>query len=158
MLGQSLHGRSVLDLFGGSGALVIEAASRGAGPCTVVERSLPVVHHLRSTLAALGVDGEVRNADARSVDSGQWDLVLLDPPYREDPVRWLRHAAPRCRWRLVLEHESGARLPDECGPLRLDRLRAHGRSAVAIYRWEGAPARLAKREEVAEDAGVVEGE
>lgn len=158
MLGQALHGRSVLDLFGGSGALVIEAASRGAGPCLVVERSPPVVRHLRSTFGTLGVEAQVRQADARSVDSGQWDLVLLDPPYREDPVRWLRHAAPLCRWRLVLEHAAGAALPEVCGSLRLDRVRAHGRSAVAIYRWEGTPAGLPEDEVVAEDSAVVEGE
>ncbi len=51
-----LAGRHVLDLFAGSGALGIEALSRGAAHCTFVERDRPALHALRTNLAAVGVD------------------------------------------------------------------------------------------------------
>jgi len=162
MLGQRLDGCSVLDLFGGSGLLTFEAVSRGAGPARVVERDPRVAAHIRRSAAALGVEVEVLRADAARLTEGTWDLVLLDPPYADPPERWLRHAGPRCRGRLVLEHRAGAALPEGVdgaeGPLRLQGLRRYGASALAIYAGPGALPGGAEGDEVAEDLGVVEGE
>ncbi len=162
MLGQRLDGCSVLDLFGGSGLLTFEALSRGAGPARVVERDPRVAAQIRRSADALGVDLEVQRGDAARVAQGAWDLVLLDPPYADPPERWLRHAAPRCRGWLVLEHRAGAELPAELdgdgGPLRLTALRRYGGSALAIYARPGAEPGGAEGDEVAEDLGVVEGE
>lgn len=77
----------VADLFAGSGALGIEALSRGAAHCTFVERDRAAVRVLRSNLAALGLDDRSRvvvgdaRVLARSIDA---DLVLADPPYTFD--------------------------------------------------------------------------
>jgi 16S rRNA (guanine966-N2)-methyltransferase len=78
----------VLDLFAGSGALGLEALSRGAAEATFVDSGQAAVKTIRANVAALGVDAEIRRQDARSflrnAAAGQraYDLVFLDPPYR----------------------------------------------------------------------------
>ena len=81
ILGARVPGARVLDLFAGSGALGLEALSRGAQAVTFVERA-------PAALAALGADAAVERAEAlrwlRGASDGarQYDLVFLDPPYR----------------------------------------------------------------------------
>jgi 16S rRNA (guanine966-N2)-methyltransferase len=88
ILADRVHGARVLDLFAGSGALGIEALSRGAADATFVDSAPAAIRAIRSNLEALGAEGEVRRADARrflgaaSGDARQYDLVFLDPPYR----------------------------------------------------------------------------
>jgi 16S rRNA (guanine966-N2)-methyltransferase len=78
----------VLDLFAGSGALAIEALSRGAGPATLVDSSPAAVTAIRRNLTALGLEAEVRLETALAflgrapASARQYDLVFLDPPYR----------------------------------------------------------------------------
>ena len=100
-----LDGAVVLDLFAGSGALGIEALSRGAARAVLVERDARAVGVIRANLEALGVAGDealvlrmpVRRAlrDARERGDA-YDLILLDPPYRSDPAlgRELSEALP----------------------------------------------------------------
>jgi 16S rRNA (guanine(966)-N(2))-methyltransferase RsmD len=84
----SVEGARVLDLFAGSGALGIEALSRGAGEVSFVDSSGAAVAAVRRNLAALEVEPEVRRQDAlaylrsASRDARLYDLVFLDPPYR----------------------------------------------------------------------------
>ena len=84
MLGP-LEGAAVLDLFAGSGALGIEALSRGAARATFVERSPPALAALRANVAALGLEDrcEIRTGDALAALAGGaiYDLVFIDPPY-----------------------------------------------------------------------------
>jgi 16S rRNA (guanine(966)-N(2))-methyltransferase RsmD len=88
VLGPSVEGARVLDLFAGSGALGIEALSRGAAAATFVDSAPAAQKALRANLAALGADAEARRQDARRFLAGaseagrQYDLVFLDPPYR----------------------------------------------------------------------------
>ena len=93
MLG-SLEGAVVLDLFAGSGALGIEALSRGAERVVFVERDERAVRTLKENLTALGIErdeAEVRRAEAivalRSARARKetYDLVFIDPPYRHAP-------------------------------------------------------------------------
>jgi 16S rRNA (guanine966-N2)-methyltransferase len=83
-----LDGERVLDLFAGSGALALEALSRGAGEATLVERDRAALKALRANVEALGADARVIGGDvAAFLDSaaaagGHYDLVFLDPPYR----------------------------------------------------------------------------
>jgi len=78
----------VLDLFAGSGAMGIEALSRGAAEATFVDGAAPAIRAIGANLAAVGADAEVVRADARrflgaaSRRPRQYDLVFLDPPYR----------------------------------------------------------------------------
>ncbi len=84
----SVEEARVLDLFAGSGALGIEALSRGASHAAFVDSSGAAVAAIRRNLAAVGVEAEVRRQDAlaylrsASRDARQYDLVFLDPPYR----------------------------------------------------------------------------
>lgn len=84
----AVAGARVLDLFAGSGALAFEALSRGAGSAVFVDASAAAVAAVRRNLAALGIEAEVRRADALVYlerarrDARQYDLVFLDPPYR----------------------------------------------------------------------------
>ena len=83
----SLAGARVLDLFAGSGALGLEAVSRGASEAVLVERDPQLARSLRTTVARLqgGDQVEVACADALawlgSPPRGQFDLVVVDPPY-----------------------------------------------------------------------------
>jgi len=79
-----------LDLFAGSGALGLEALSRGATPVTFVDSAPRAIAAVRANLAALGAQGaEVRRQDARAFlrnarqEGRHYSLVFLDPPYRQ---------------------------------------------------------------------------
>ena len=88
VLGPSIRGARVLDLFAGSGALGLEALSRGAAQAVFVARSRKAIAAIRANLDALGIDAEVRPIEARaalraaSARHEAYDLVFLDPPYR----------------------------------------------------------------------------
>ena len=88
----SVEGERVLDLFAGSGALAIEALSRGAAEAVMVDSSAAAVAAIGRNLRAVGIDAEVRRQDAlaylrsASRDARQYDLVFLDPPYRHASV------------------------------------------------------------------------
>jgi len=86
-----LAGKRVLDLFAGSGALGLEALSRGASFVTFVDRSNSVLATVRENAAALGVAGQVAlvRGEAsrvlrRIAPESAFDLVFLDPPYAGD--------------------------------------------------------------------------
>jgi 16S rRNA (guanine966-N2)-methyltransferase len=88
ILGDRVHDARVLDLFAGSGALGIEALSRGASAATFVDNAAPAIRAIGANLEALGADGVVMRAEARRFLGGasrsghSYDLVFLDPPYR----------------------------------------------------------------------------
>jgi 16S rRNA (guanine966-N2)-methyltransferase len=87
MLGPVADAR-VLDLFAGSGALGLEALSRGAVEVTFVDSSAAAMRAVRTNLDALGAGAEVLRSDARAflrkarAAGRQYDLVFLDPPYQ----------------------------------------------------------------------------
>lgn len=91
---EDLAGARVLDLYAGTGALGIEALSRGAASAVFVERAPAALAVLRANLAALGLEGvsrvlgmDVRAALRRLAREGQrHDLVLADPPYAAGEV------------------------------------------------------------------------
>ena len=80
----SFEGLRVLDLFAGSGALGLEALSRGAASCTFVEQDSAALDCLRTNIAKLGAKGsEIRAQSVMALGSAPapYDLILLDPPY-----------------------------------------------------------------------------
>ena len=88
-LSHHIHGARCLDLFAGTGALGLEALSRGAGSAVFVERSGVAVRQLEKNIAVLGATAAtVRQQDAgdylRSAPEGRFDLVFLDPPFAAD--------------------------------------------------------------------------
>jgi len=88
ILGERVVDARVLDLFAGSGALGIEALSRGAARATFVDNAAPAIRAIGANLEALGADAEVVRAEVRRFLGGasrsarQYDLLFLDPPYR----------------------------------------------------------------------------
>lgn len=85
-LAGELNGCRALDLFAGSGALGIEALSRGAGEVLFVERAAPAVRQLKENLNLLRATDRARVIQADALrwlgnDAGRFDLVFLDPPF-----------------------------------------------------------------------------
>ena len=91
-LGQDLSGATTLDLYAGTGALTLEAQSRGAVRSVAVDRSAPLIRALDAAARMLGLAGvETRVGDALHYLAGEsrtFDVVFLDPPFAEDP--WAR--------------------------------------------------------------------
>ena len=87
ILGHEVQGARVLDLFAGSGALGLEALSRGAVSVEFVEKARPSLLALEANIEALGVGevAKIRNGDALKVaeglESNSYGLVFADPPY-----------------------------------------------------------------------------
>ena len=147
MLGP-LDGARVLDLFAGSGALAIEALSRGAAAATLVERDTRAVEVIRANLAALGLgddEAHVVQAPARvalrdaSARGDAYDLVLLDPPYRDAPAlgRELSEALPALlapAARVVAESDRRSPLALELPVLRERR---YGDTLIRIHAPHG---------------------
>ena len=84
-----IAGARCLDLFAGTGALGLEALSRGAAHCDLVEKSAQAAATLRLNIATLGADNAVvHETDALGflgrADAGQFDIVFLDPPFAAD--------------------------------------------------------------------------
>ena len=83
-----VEGARCLDLFAGSGALGLEALSRGASSCTFLDTSTRACQQIRQHLQDLGCrDGKVECSDARrwlQQSSDRFDLVFLDPPFHQD--------------------------------------------------------------------------
>lgn len=134
MAGQDLNGVTVLDAYGGSGLLALEAWSRG-GSVVVVERQAGVARAIQRTMGAFDADVTVRHADVEGdfAREGSFDLVLADPPYARDPHEVLVALERLVGERLVLETESGRALPAHQGSLSLDRHRSYGRTDLWIY-------------------------
>jgi 16S rRNA (guanine966-N2)-methyltransferase len=136
----------VLDLYAGSGALGIEALSRGAEHADFVEsdpRARALIEanlrltglHTRATVHAL------RAEQAVSTLGGSYDLILADPPYADaEAARAVASiaASPRVTDSTVLvwEHRADYRPPSGLGRLRLRRTRRHGIAALSLYTGE----------------------
>ena len=136
-----VSGARVLDLYAGTGALGVEALSRGAAHATFVESARPALAALRENLGALDLTSSARVvalpvARATATLIGPFDLIFADPPYAalaEVPVAIaaLRAAvAPGAR--LVVEHASRDAAP-EIADLTPRPSRAYGDTTVTIY-------------------------
>ncbi len=119
-------GSAVVDLFAGSGALGIEAWSRGADPVVCVERDRRCLATIRDNLAALGADVVVVDDDvlrwARRT-SDRFDVAVADPPYEFDAWEELLAVVPA---RLVVAESD--RSIGAVGPFVVERTRRHGRT------------------------------
>ncbi len=147
ILGAAVQVERAADLFAGSGALGIEALSRGASRCLFVERRGAVLRVLRQNLESLGLKGraQVLQADAagpgkRLLDLGPVELVLADPPYDKGQVERLVALAGRYQflapggW-MVLEHSPRERPAPEYGLALADR-RTYGQTELSFLRRE----------------------
>ena len=140
MLHDRLPGARVLDLYSGSGALGLEALSRGAAHATFVERDPRALACLRRNLAACRLSPEQHTllvTDAQAFEpAASFDLVLLDPPFAlREPIApaLLRPGALAPDGLLVLEQPSARVAPLRAGALALRESRPYGSSSLWIY-------------------------
>jgi 16S rRNA (guanine(966)-N(2))-methyltransferase RsmD len=141
----------VLDLYAGTGALGIEALSRGEGTADFVETDATaaavIAENLRST--GFAQRGRLHRFDAKQAASrlpGVYSLVLADPPYYDEAAEGAFEAARLVadsklvddRTVVVVEHHRRTPPPDALGRLPIYRSRRHGESVVSIYAQEDA--------------------
>ena len=157
VLAERVPGADVLDAFAGTGALGLEALSRGAARVTFVDSDRRAAALVRENVRRCGLvpDGRgrggmdrrcaiirdsVRRA-TRTLSPHQFDLALLDPPYGEQDLDATVVAVAECvvagGW-LVVERARRQSMPDTLGTLRRRRVITSGDSALDIYeRLEG---------------------
>jgi len=141
----SVEGRKVLDLFAGSGQLGIEALSRGAASAVLVDNSPEAVKIIEENLKHTKTDrnATVLRADykayLRSAPKRYFNLVFLDPPYREGYLE--RVLSFLDSFDIVAEHgiiicESSAeeKMPASVGSFSADRSYRYGHTAVTVYK------------------------
>lgn len=135
MVGQDLSGERVLDAFGGSGLLGLEAWSRGAD-VVIVEQRGKIARQIQEAAKAVGADLTVRTGDVGrwGAELGPFDGILADPPYAQDPEAWVaRLGAWATSW-LVFEADARHTAPRTAGALVLDREKRFGDTALWVYR------------------------
>jgi 16S rRNA (guanine966-N2)-methyltransferase len=136
ILQQEIPEARVLDLFSGSGALGLEALSRGAAHATFVESAAPSLLSLRANIDRLGAGDvcTVHRMDAlrfvASLEGAPFDVAFADPPYRtglaaQVAERWRERAFSRI---LGVEHEADESMPDPADTRR------YGDTALSFYR------------------------
>lgn len=150
----------VVDLYAGSGALGIEALSRGASHVDFVESSAPARRVLESNLSALGLKGRARiwplelPQGLRRLKGviAAADLVLLDPPYGGGAAGATLMAlsegtAFKPGIRVVVEHHAKDSIPDAAGRLERAGQRRYGETVMSTYRAKQGAGPLHAEEE-----------
>lgn len=148
VLAPRIEGAALLDLYAGSGAVGIEALSRGAARVMFVERAPQALKALRANLTRLEINGgtEIHAASVggflkRGLTGAGFDLVFLDPPYDAEAeysaslgllggaaATMLNHGAL-----VVAEHRRNQKLNEEYGALKRKRLLEQGDAALSFY-------------------------
>lgn len=139
----AVRGARVLDLFAGSGALGLEALSRGAASVNFVEVNGRRCGEIRQALELLGISergGVHQGRVERVLESleGEYELVFADPPYALDDWDGLMGAMNRPgllaeRAIVVAEHRHSTEMKDEYGKATLLTRRRYGDTAISIY-------------------------
>jgi 16S rRNA (guanine966-N2)-methyltransferase len=130
----SFEGLRVADLFAGSGALGLEALSRGAAHCTFVDRDRTAIEAIRANLAALGAPGEVMAGGAEHVRvPGPLDLAFLDPPYGSGLAGQALERLPLAPGGLAsVETERGE--PVAADGFEEESVRTYGKARITLLR------------------------
>ena len=148
VLGPRVEGSTFLDAYAGSGAVGLEALSRGASRAVFLEHHRPAIELIRQNLAALEIESGFRVLKCQTVtgfeklaeEGAKFDFIFLDPPYME--IREYHHALRQLgRSSLLLpssivivEHSRHCVLEDHYGNLTQYRLVRHGDAQLAFYR------------------------
>jgi 16S rRNA (guanine(966)-N(2))-methyltransferase RsmD len=140
----------VLDLYAGTGALGIEALSRGDGDAVFVESDADAITVIRENIRACGFEDRSRilsltteRAPQRLADSAPFTLILADPPYYDEGAEAAVLAVAGSslvgqETVFVYEHHRSLVPPETLGSLPLYRSRRHGDTVVSIYAGEAA--------------------
>ena len=140
-----IEGRTVLDLFAGSGQMGIEALSRGAGWVVFVDNSRDAVETIKKNLQNLdlGIKSRVLQSDCMSFlsDKGEmFDIAFLDPPYENGLLLKALTALPKRMKQTgmaVCEHPSSETLPLNVEDFIKQKTYKYGNTSVTIYRIGG---------------------
>jgi 16S rRNA (guanine966-N2)-methyltransferase len=154
VLGPGIAGSHFIDLFAGTGAIGIEALSRGAAEVVFIENHAPAAALIRKNLESLGIGSGVTvlandtlrglaTLAARRKDHPPFTHVFLDPPYAnaQDYLRVLNYLAvaefiaPGAI--VIAEHRHTFELPESIGPLTSVRILKQGDAALTFYRRKG---------------------
>ena len=162
ILRDSVEGAEILDLFAGSGALGLEALSRGAGSCIFVDNSRASIKAIKENLEGLiplrrdlvplrrelGLKGsaaaEIIYADSLAAirkfygEGVRFDLIFMDPPYYKGSAKKSLSLLSDCdilseTGVAVIEHSKHDPLPDSSGGLKLLRTARYGDTLVSFY-------------------------
>jgi 16S rRNA (guanine966-N2)-methyltransferase len=142
LLGQFFEGGAVLDLYAGTGALALEALSRGCERAVCVEQDRTAAELILRNAAACGfaerleVRRERVEAALPRLAGAAFALCLLDPPYALGPEAALALLAPALApgAAVVAEHDARRPPPDAVGVLAMVDRRSYGDTGVTIYR------------------------
>lgn len=133
-------GLNVADLFAGSGALGLEALSRGAASCLFVDSDRDAIAAIRTNVAHLGATtADIRQSSALSPHkvSKAFDLILLDPPYAQDNIDALLDQLTAQGWTTpgtMVSVETGQPIPPACASLTHQVSRKVGKAHLHLYR------------------------
>ena len=148
VLGPGVEGATFLDAYAGTGAVGIEALSRGARDVVFIEHHRPAQQLIRKNLETLGIDAGfylIRSNVATGLErleqeGSRFDYIFLDPPYYEigeyhHILRLLgRSHLLDSQSLVIVEHSRHCFLEEEYGRLRRERLIRHGDAQLAFYR------------------------
>ncbi len=146
IIGPYLNGDVVLDLFGGSGALSLEAISRGASHVDIVELSREAIRIIKENIASLREEDSITiyhldyqlalNTFAR--EKKKFDLIFLDPPYRLDIIKeiidfLIANEMLADEGIIVCQYQRNNYFPEETKILKIRKNFHYGSSEVCIY-------------------------
>jgi 16S rRNA (guanine(966)-N(2))-methyltransferase RsmD len=139
ILRPEIEGAVFVDAYAGTGAVGIEALSRGARHVIFIEKDRGAVSLIKSNLAALGVEGRARviHGPAAIYLAGlDADIVFIDPPYpKEREYQAALEALERKPPKLtIVQHATRFALADEYGPLHRARIVRYGDNALSFFR------------------------
>ncbi|WP_379966987.1 16S rRNA (guanine(966)-N(2))-methyltransferase RsmD [Ectobacillus sp. sgz5001026] len=150
IIGPYFDGGIALDLFGGSGGLGIEALSRGMDLAIFIDRDMKAVQTIRQNLqhCHLNDQAEIYRNDAERALKALvkrevlFDLILLDPPYKQQQLVAListieQQGLLAQSGTIMAEHAVDSELPDKIGHLQRVKYENYGITAISIYEHEG---------------------
>ena len=140
----SVEGDHVLDLFAGSGAMGIEALSRGCLTATFIDAGKDALSVIRGNLRDLGLAeratvlaGDAVALAGRHTPVAPWNVVFVDPPYRSDLAVRAVLAIPRAHLAahpvVVIEHDRRNAPPESLGSLLRTDERRYGDTMISFY-------------------------
>jgi 16S rRNA (guanine966-N2)-methyltransferase len=142
ILGTSVQGIRFLDAYAGSGAMGLEAVSRGVAYAAFVENFEPAVQRLQESIKSFGIErlcrvvtGDASAPETLGLNPASFDVIYLDPPYELFPVPGLAGTAELldAGGLLIVEHSARNALESVPG-LAFDECRKSGDSAFSFFR------------------------
>jgi 16S rRNA (guanine966-N2)-methyltransferase len=172
ILGDAVADSVFVDCYAGTGAVGIEALSRGARQVIFIEKHGATAGLIRANLLALGVNmsmsrGEASEAELTNTDARRGltqlaergvhaDFVFMDPPYADirQCLKLLERVAEQkfaegllaARGRLILEHAAWDKVPEDVGVVQRTRILKQGDSALSFFGWRSAAVEVAAAE------------